>query len=161
MVKGSKVVQSSRFTKEIGGNNVHRIVQRTLRNKGVSLPEEVLREGVNTGYVKSGARVIDITKDIADAKRTVSSQLVDAVQEFFESSMISIRTIANILICGGGAEESSNTDIAPIANYVVEYMRRLSPDLQRIEMPTEVVDGEEVKVSPRLLNIKGAGVLAE
>lgn len=161
MVKGSKVVQSSRFTKEIGGNNVHRIVQRTLRNKGVSLPEEVLREGVNTGYVKSGARVIDITKDIADAKRTVSSQLVDAVQEFFESSMISIRTIANILICGGGAEESSNSDIAPIANYVVEYMRRLSPDLQRIEMPTEVVDGEEVKVSPRLLNIKGAGVLAE
>ena len=162
MVKGSQVIQSSRFTKEIGGNNVHRIVQRALRNKGISLPEEVLREGVNTGYVRSGSRTVDITEDIAEAKRTVSNQLVDAVQEFFESSMISIRTIANILICGGGAEESANENIAPIANYVVDYMRRLTPDLKRIEMPTSVsTDGIEEKLSPRLLNIIGAGILAE
>ena len=161
MVKGSQVVQSSRFTKEIGGNNVHRLVQRSLRNKGISLPDEVVREGVNSGFVKSGSRTIDITEEIAEAKRAVSTQLVDAVQEFFESSMISIRTIANILVCGGGAVESNNEKVHPIANYIIDYMRRLSPDLQMIEMPILNINGEMKKSSPRLLNIMGAGVLAE
>lgn len=161
MVKGSQVIQSSRFTKEVGGNNVHRLVQRSLRNKGISLPDEVVRDGVNSGFVKSGSRTIDISEEIAEAKKAVSTQLVDAVQEFFESSMISIRTIANILVCGGGAENPTNEDIEPISNYIVNYMRRLSPDIQLIELPTTIVDGEEKKVSPRLLNIIGAGILAE
>lgn len=161
LVKGSQVVQSSRFTKEVGGNNIHRLVQRSLRNKGIPLPDEVVREGVNTGYVRSGSRVVDISEDIAGAKRAVSNQLVDAVQEFFESSMISIRTIANILVCGGGAEESENDKITPISNYITEYMKRLSPDLKLIEMPEVNINGEIKKMSPRLLNITGAGILAE
>lgn len=162
IVKGSQVVQSSRFTKEIGGNNVHRLVQRSLRNKNVPLPDSVIREGVTTGFVKSGARTIDITEDIAEAKRAVSTQLVDGVQEFLESSMISIRTIANMLVCGGGATESTNSSIRPIADYMVDYMRRLSPDLQLIELPeVSNADGEMERVSPRLLNIIGAGILAE
>lgn len=162
MVKGSQVVQSSRFTKEVGGNNVHRLVQRSLRNKGISLPDEVVREGVNTGYVRSGSRTIDISEEIASAKSAVSTQLVDAVQEFFESSMISIRTIANILVCGGGAENPENDEIEPISNYIVNYMSRLSPDIKLIELPREVsAEGEIVRMSPRLLNIAGAGILAE
>lgn len=161
MVKGSQVVQSSRFTKEVGGNNVHRLVQRSLRNKGISLPDEVVRNGVNTGYVRSGSRSIDISEEIAEAKNAVSTQLVDAVQEFFESSMISIRTIANILVCGGGAEIPDNDEIEPISNYIVNYMRRLSPDIQLIELPTVISEGEEKKLSPRLLNIIGASILAE
>lgn len=162
IVKGNQVVQSSRFTKEIGGNNVHRLVQRSIRNKGVPLPDSVVREGVTTGFVKSGAKVIDITEDIAEAKRAVSTQLVDGVQEFLESSMIGIRTISNMLVCGGGAAESSNKNIRPIADYMVDYMRRLSPDLQLIELPSvRTADGDRVKISPRLLNITGAGILAE
>lgn len=158
MIRGSQIVQSSRFTKEIGGNNVHRLVQRSLRNKGISLPDEVVREGVNTGYVKSGSRSIDITEEIASAKQAVSNQLVDAVQEFFESSMISIRTISNILVCGGGAEVSSNKEIKPISDYIVNYMKRLSPDIKLVKIPE---DEEGIPVSSRLLNINGAGILAE
>jgi actin-like ATPase involved in cell morphogenesis len=162
MVKGSQVVQSSRFTKEVGGNNVHRLVQRSLRNRGISLPDEAVRDGVNTGSVRSGSRTIDISEDIASAKSAVSNQLVDAVQEFFESSMISIRTIANILVCGGGAEISENERIEPIANYIVNYMSKLSPDIKLIELPYEVTaDGDRERMSPRLLNIMGAGILAE
>lgn len=162
IVKGSQVVQSSRFTKEIGGNNVHRLVQRSLRNKNIPLPDSVIREGVTTGYVKSGARQIDISEDIAEAKKAVSTQLVDGVQEFLESSMISIRTIANILVCGGGATESSNPAIKPISDYMVDYMRRLSPDLKLIELPVvSGADGEKERLSPRMLNIIGAGILAE
>lgn len=158
MIRGSQIVQSSRFTKEIGGNNVHRLVQRSLRNKGISLPDEVVREGVNTGYVKSGSRSIDIAEEIASAKQAVSNQLVDAVQEFFESSMISIRTISNILVCGGGAEIAPNKEIKPISDYIVNYMKRLSPDIKLVKIPE---DEEGNPVSSRLLNINGAGILAE
>lgn len=158
MIRGSQIVQSSRFTKEIGGNNVHRLVQRSLRNKGISLPDEVVREGVNTGYVKSGSRSINIAEEIASAKQAVSNQLVDAVQEFFESSMISIRTISNILVCGGGAEVSSNKEIKPISDYIVNYMKRLSPDIKLVKIPED--EGGN-PVSSRLLNINGAGILAE
>lgn len=161
LVKGNQVVQSSRFTKEVGGNNVHRLVQRSLRNKGLSLPDSVVREGVNTGFVRSGSRTIDISSDIAEAKKAVSTQLVDAVQEFFESSMIGIRTIANILVCGGGAEKSENEEIQPISNYIVNYMSKLSPDIKLIELPKDIINGREVEVSTRLLNINGASILAE
>ena len=112
LVRGAQVVSSSLFTREIGGNNVHRLVQRTLRNRGISLPDSEVRKGCEVGYVMSGSRRIPIANELADAKKMVSRQLVDAVQEFFESSMISIRTISNILVCGGGAE-------APDVVYVV------------------------------------------
>lgn len=161
LVKGNKVVQSSRFTKEVGGNNIHRLVQRSLRNEGISLPDEIVREGVNTGFVKSGSRIVDISKEIADAKQAVSMQLVDAVQEFFESSMINIRTISNILVCGGGAELSENEKIQPISNYIVNYMRRLSPDIRLVNLPKVMVADKEETISPRLLNVIGAGILAE
>lgn len=161
MVKGSKVVHSSRFTKEVGGNNVHRLVQRSLRNRGISLPDEVVREGVNSGFVKNGSKMLDISEDISAAKNAVSNQLVDAVQEFFETSMISIRTISYILVCGGGAEASLNENIDPISNYIVRYMKKLSPNIELIKLPTVVSEAGRVTVSPRLLNIIGAGIIAE
>ena len=120
--------------------------------------EAIAAVGVNTGYVKSGSRSIDIAEEIASAKQAVSNQLVDAVQEFFESSMISIRTISNILVCGGGAEVSSNKEIKPISDYIVNYMKRLSPDIKLVKIPE---DEEGNPVSSRLLNINGAGILAE
>lgn len=161
MVKGAQVISTSRFTREIGGNNVHRLVQRSLRSEGITLPEGVVAEGCETGYVMSGSRQIDITKQIADAKQTVSNQLVDAVKEFFESSMVSIRTIANILVVGGGAETSSNPAIQPISTYITEYIKRLSPDIKLVEIPTEMKEDVETRLSPRMLNINGASILAE
>ena len=161
MVKGAQVISTSKFTREIGGNNVHRLVQRALRGRGISLPDSLVAEGCEKGYVKSGSRQIDITKEIAQAKQTVSRQLVDAIQEFFESSMIPIRTIANILVVGGGAENSPNEDIQPISTYITEYIKKLSPDIQQVEIPSEVKDGITSRLSPRMLNITGAGILAE
>lgn len=161
IVKGAQVISTSRFTREIGGNNVHRLVQRSLRMQGISLPDSLVAEGCETGFVRSGGRTIDITEDIESAKKTVSRQLVDAVQEFFESSMINIRTITNILVVGGGAEKGSNSSIHPLSTYITEYIQKLSPDIKRVDLPTEVMDGSITQISPRMLNILGAGILAE
>ena len=163
LAKGGQIVQNSRYSREIGGNNVHRRVQRDLKDRGISLPDSVIRKGVTDGYIMSGSRRIDITNEIESAKSAVSFQLVDSVQEFLESAMISVRTISNILVCGGGAEMSTtNPNIKPISDYIVSYMKRIAPDINTVEMPKVLSnDGNYVSLSPRLLNITGAGILAE
>lgn len=163
LAKGGQIVQNSRYSREIGGNNVHRRVQRDLKDRGISLPDGVIRKGVTDGYIMSGSRRIDITNEIESAKSAVSFQLVDSVQEFLESAMISVRTISNILVCGGGAEMSTtNPNIKPISDYIVSYMKRIAPDINTVEMPKVLSnDGNYVSLSPRLLNITGAGILAE
>lgn len=161
LAEGANVITSTRFTKEIGGNNVHQRVRRLLKDEGVVLNDRIVRKGTETGFVKSGAKTYDITAQINRAKSEVSNQLVDAVQEFFEDNMLPVQSINNLLICGGGAESSDNEDIKPIADYIEEYMLRLSPDIHLVELPNVVINGEEEKASPRLLNIIGAGILAE
>ena len=155
-------MQNSRYSRNIGGNNIHSRVRRELSNEGIYLTDEVLREGVTTGYVWSGSRKIDIIPYIERAKDAVSYQLVDSVQEFFESSMINTRTIANVLVCGGGAEESDNPNIRSLSSYIYTYMKKIAPDIKIVEIPSTVKsDGSLEKISPRLLNILGAGILAD
>ena len=159
---GSKVMQNSRFTIEIGGNNVHQRVRGLLKNKmGIELPDTVVRRGCESGFVKYGGRKVDIKDFIAEAKSDVSKSLINGVIQFFEANMIPIHTINNILGVGGGACESNIEGINPIADYVVEYITERSKYITRVEIPTHMVDGEERKISPRLLNIIGAGILAE
>ena len=160
LARGGQVVQNSRYTKEIGGNNIHRIVQRRLKEDGISLPDRVVRTGVNQGYIKSGSRSIDISKYIEEAKERVSRQLVDGIQEFFESSMISVRTISNVLVCGGGAEVPENENLKPVSEYILSYMKSIAPDVRLVDMPKVQYNGAEMRISPRLLNITGAGILA-
>lgn len=161
MAEGCNVVSSTRFTREIGGNNVHQRVRRLLKDANLALSDRIVRQGCETGFVKSGAKTFDIRKYIAKAKDDVSKQLVDAVQEFFEDSMIPVKSINNILICGGGAEDAGVEGIEPISRYIVDYMTRLSADIALVELPIVTVNGQKNRVSPRLLNVLGAGILAE
>ena len=154
LAKGNQIINSSRFTKEIGGNNVHQRVRRFLKNKGIVLSDAIIRKGCETGEIKSGSKLYDIKEEIAQAKNDVSKQLVDAVQEFFEDNMLPIKMINNILVCGGGAESSDGID--PISDYIVDFMTRLSPDVKLVDLP--VIDG--AKVSSRMLNILGASILS-
>lgn len=161
LARGANVVATTRFTREIGGNNVHQRVRRLLKDKGLALSDSIVRKGCEVGSVKNGNNVYDITPFIAKSKSDVSKQLVDAVQEFFEDNMLPIKSINNVLVCGGGAETSENENIEPIANYVIDYMTKLSEGIHLVELPKVVINGEEVSASPRLLNIIGAGILAE
>lgn len=158
MAKGSNIITSSRFTRAIGGNNVHRRVGKMLREKGINLPESAVREGVETGTIRSGSKVFEIKSEIAIAKRDVSKQLVDAVVEFFEDNMILMDSINNILICGGGAVESDVEGIEPIANYVTDFIIGISANISRVELPK---DENGNTISPRLFNVIGAGILSE
>lgn len=178
LVKGTNAITSSRFTREVGGNNVHQRVRRLMKQKGIPLSDTAAREGCEVGYVMSGARKQPIIEEIAQAKSDVSKQLVDAVQEFFEDNMIPIQSVTNLLICGGGAEESDVEGIEPIGKYIFEFMKGLSRDVNMVELPKvgesclvdflaqgqDDADLEAIKsrkMSSRMLNIIGAGILSE
>lgn len=156
LAKGGSIITSSRFTKEIGGNNVHRKVGKLLREKGIKISDASVRKGVETGVIRSGAKSYDIKKFIEVAKRDVSKQLVDAIKEYFEDTMFSVQDISNVLVCGGGAMTSPDGSIPPISDYITEFLRQLSPDIKQVDIPD---DGDK-KISPRLLNIIGAGIIA-
>lgn len=159
---GNKIMQNSRFTLEIGGNNVHQIVRGLLKQKeGIELPDNLVRKGCEKGFIMYGGKKVDIKDLIREAKSDVSKTLINGVIQFFESKMIPIHTINNILVVGGGACESDVEGINPISDYVVDYITQRSKYISRVELPKQIINGEESQISPRLLNIIGAGILAE
>lgn len=169
IVKDGKALQSSRFTVEIGGNNVHQIVRSKLKRKGIALPSSTVREGVETGVVKNGSRVVEIATEIAEAKDMVASQLVDAIQMFFEGTMYPVGMIEYVLTCGGGAEKGNVDGVKPMAEYLISYMKKLSPDMELVSdlveeykevgIKAKMPEGRE-QISPRMYNIIGANILS-
>ena len=162
IANGSKIVKSTRYTLNIGGNNVHQVARKAIKaSRGIFLKEEAFQTAMKTGYIKDGAKRISILREISDAKKEVSRQMVAGIQEFFESSMYPVRTISNLLVCGGGAESSNQEGIYPISTYLIGYMKRLSENIELVEYPKALVNGVETTLPPRLLNIIGAGIIAE
>lgn len=157
VVRAGKVVASSRFTRTTGGNNVHQTLRRMLKKKGISLKDTYAREGCETGYIYNGAEKVNIIADIDQAKTEVSRDLIDALVEYFESTMIEVQSITNIITVGGGSVESSVEGIYPISKYLVDYIKNLSPHINWVQLP-EMKNGK--KMDARMANVIGAGILA-
>lgn len=161
VVKDNKIIESTRHSIPRGGNNVLQIVRRKLRMElnGLDLPETVLMEGIMTGKVKDGARLVDITRFIDEAKDEVAKFLVQDTKAYFEEIEYPVRTIGRLICCGGGAvgiNEGSTTKA--LSEAVIGYLRKLSPYIELVELPKNS-DGEDI--SPRDLNVLGGSILAE
>lgn len=159
MSRGTKIVNTSRFTREIGGNNVHQRVRMLLKERGIQLSDKDVRNGTETGYITVGNSTMDITKFIAVAKADVAKQLIDALLEFFENAMIPVQSINNILVTGGGAEKSENEKISPLSDYVISFLADKSPNINIVEQPVFMENGDYTE-HPRMLNILGASIIA-
>lgn len=169
IVKDMKLVDGSRYSEETGGNQVFQKVNVELRKKfGKNFPEDSLRDACVTCNIKVGAREIDITREIDIARKEVSTKLSSAIRNYIESSNFSIYDIENILICGGGADACGGSS-KPLGDYLRENLSDWMSYSNFLEIPcqekvteengTEVI--EKVQISPRLLNIIGAGVLSD
>lgn len=171
VIRNGKLVQSSKYTIQTGGNNVYQQVRRQVMKQGMWLDEADIQRGVVTGVVRDGAKQVSIIDTVNQAKETVSQTLVAEVQDFLELTDTKLRSIGYILICGGGAmSESDVPEIHPLSERVFESIRKLSPNCGLVQIPTHVVtkeqpDGDikrvEEQISPRELNIVGASILAE
>lgn len=166
-----KLVQESRHSEETGGNQVFQKINTELRRKlGKNFPEDSLRKAAVSGTIKVGAREIDVRQEVAVAKKDIAAKLSVAIRNYIESSNFDVLDIENILICGGGADDCEVTDgMRPLGDYLKENLEVWMNYSNFLEIPYEdkivEVNGDEVvkkePISPRLLNIYGAGVLSE
>lgn len=169
IIKDKTLVDGSRYSEETGGNQVFQKINIELRKKiGKNLPEDSLREAAVSGKVKVGARLIDIVKEIEIARKDVATKLSTAIRNYIESSDFSIYDIENVLICGGGAD-ACGSNMKPLGSYLeddlkvwMSYSNFLEiPEQEKVVEENGVETIEKVQISPRLLNIIGAGVLSE
>lgn len=169
IIKDARLIDSSRYSEETGGNQVFQKINVSLRKKfGKNFPEDSLRESVVTGSIKVGAREIDIKNEIEVARKDVATKLSTSIRNYIESSDFSIFDIENILICGGGADDCGS-DMKPLGDYLkdnlkiwMSYSNFLNIPYQEVVVEEDGVERiVETKISPRLLNIIGAGVLSE
>lgn len=158
---GGKVISNARYTCDFGGNNVTQRVRRMLRNEGYTkLREDVFQRACETGYLKVGTNTIDIRDKIDTAKSEVATQLVNAIKDYMELGDVTIQDVSYLLVCGGGSEEPPESDMEPISNYLVRYLQNQSSGIKQVDLPTLMINGEQ-RVSPRLMNIIGAGIMSE
>lgn len=169
IIKGARLVDGSRYSESTGGNQVFQRVNIELRKKyGKNFPEDSLRDASVSGNIKVGAKLVDITKEIEIARKDVATKLSTAIKNYIESTDFSIFDIENILICGGGAD-ACGSEMKPLGDYLRDNLKLWMSYSDFLNIPTyerevEGVEGdyvERVQISPRLLNIFGAGVLSE
>lgn len=160
IIEEGKLVQATRFTMQIGGNNVHQRVRSMLLADGLELPDDIVKDAVERGWIKDGSKKVSITTQIGEAKNQVSRTIVSNVRNFFEATQYPIKKIEQMIVCGGGAVDSDIAGIHPLSEYLIQYMKKLSENISLVDLPKIEKDGEMEVLSPRVLNIYGAGVLA-
>lgn len=163
VVKGTETVDSTKSTTQIGGNNVIAFVRQGLIRKGITLPESVVEEGIRTGKVKDGSKVLNIAAGVAQSKDRVAYNLINEITSYFEANMFPLRTIENLLVVGGGSIPSEIEGVESLSTYLVNRLKEFSPNIELVPLPKEYLGKDETgsEMNPRLLNILGAGVLSE
>lgn len=173
IMKNNKLVQDSKHTITQGGNNVFALVKREVQMHGHDIDENDLREGIIKGYIKDGAKKIDIVEYVNKAKRAVAENIIHDLRLHLEALNTKLRSIGYIIVCGGGSMQDSDCEsIVPLSQQIVEEFKNYSPNCELVTLPKRVVtknnndeDGTSVRVeeqiSPRALNLIGASILAE
>lgn len=169
LIRENQLVQGSKYTISQGGNNVTALVRNKLMFEGLDVDDSSVRSGVISGFVRDGAKNIDITEHVDSAKLEVASKIVSSFEDYLNTLDIKMRSIGYILICGGGSQVGSAD--TPLSEAIITAVRRIAPNIGVLEIPSVVrkvrdVDTDEViekceQISPRMLNLIGAGVLAE
>ena len=181
IVENGQVVDNSKHTISIGGNNVRQSVRAKVKEKyGFKPNENDATQAIVSGILRDGSKKINILDIIDSAKQDVAVRLTNDIRDFFEEIMYNIRRIDNLLVCGGGTlsgtidkdtlidmgyKEESLID-RPISEILQEYISELAPNSTLVEMPKKKVkDSSGVEtletISPRMLNIEGASIIAD
>ena len=131
-VDKGKLVESSRTTIKLGGND---IISRTrnkynVRNK-TNLSEPVFKDILVNFEIGVGDTLVDISKLVESSKREVSRQLINEITLFFEAQNIDLKTFNLLLVVGGGALSNGNSKALSELIYkgVLDYI----PEIRLLE----------------------------
>lgn len=162
VAKGPKILPYTKFSAEIGGNNVHQNLRNLLKtNKSLNIDDIKARRASEVGVTKKGAIEIDVSKEVNMAREEIARKLKNEIVQFLESTDLNIQSISYVLVCGGGSESSVNDKLIPLSSYLVKFLKEQCQEISLVELPKEEDEnGNFVEMSPRLLNIIGASIMA-
>ena len=161
VVRENKLIGTTLKTINRGGNQVMQKVRTSIETEcdDLVLPETAVEQGIVDGFVKDGARKVDITEFINAARREVANQLTNDIRSYLERTEYPIRTIEKLLVCGGGAMGSDESKgIKSLSDLVLLYIRNVAPYVELIDLPIDTKTGEVI--SSRELNVRGASIIA-
>jgi len=163
VIEGMETIDSTRLTLPYGGNNIIARVKQALLSKNIQLPNKEIEKGVIEGKIKDGRNVINLAKSLAIFKTEVANTLIDGLTSYLEGNGYPVRSIENLLVVGGGSLASQVEGVESLSTYLVDRLKDFAPNIELVIFQDNVdEDGnQEVETNPRLLNVLGAGVLAE
>lgn len=163
VIEGMETIDSTRLTLPYGGNNIIARVKQALLSKNIQLPNKEIEKGVIEGKLKDGRNVINLAKSLAIFKTEVANTLIDGLTSYLEGNGYPVRSIENLLVVGGGSLASQVEGVESLSTYLVDRLKDFAPNIELVTFQDNVdEDGnQEVETNPRLLNVLGAGVLAE
>lgn len=163
VIEGMETINSTRLTLPYGGNNIIARVKQALLSKNIQLPNKEIEKGVIEGKIKDGRNVINLAKSLSIFKTEVANTLIDGLTSYLEGNGYPVRSIENLLVVGGGSLASQVEGVESLSTYLVNRLKDFAPNIELVTFQENLdEDGnQEVETNPRLLNVLGAGVLAE
>lgn len=153
LLKEGLVIERSKDTMKLGCRNVEATVHRLAAKKLGFKPENILQI-VKTGLAWEGATPRDVTKEIALARQTFAAEMKTEVQNYLETLAVDVRNLKGLLIVGGGAIGTTDTEgketVPAPSEYLKKYLKELAPEL--LLVPLNGFD-------PRRINLEGLKAL--
>lgn len=163
VIEGMETINSTRLTLPYGGNNIIARVKQALLSKNIQLPNKEIEKGVIEGKIKDGRNVINLAKSLSIFKTEVANTLIDGLTSYLEGNGYPVRSIENLLVVGGGSLASKVEGVESLSTYLVNRLKDFAPNIELVTFQDNLDENgnQEVETNPRLLNVLGAGVLAE
>lgn len=163
VIEGMETINSTRLTLPYGGNNIIARVKQALLSKNIQLPNKEIEKGVIEGKIKDGRNVINLAKSLSIFKTEVANTLIDGLTSYLEGNGYPVRSIENLLVVGGGSLASQVEGVESLSTYLVNRLKDFAPNIELVTFQENIDENgnQEVETNPRLLNVLGAGVLAE
>lgn len=156
-IKNLNPITSASASYPVGGNTIASLVAKYVHQEyGRALSREAATEAVLTGTIRSGAKRKDVSRQVNAARNEVAGTITANLRGTFEANRFAPDEFAYLLVIGGGAIKTEQTDptpdkaeeMEPIAESVVRQVRSFAPDIELLP----VKDG----INLRTLNIEGA-----
>lgn len=159
VVKNAKFVDKSGQTYKLGGNFVLDWIADGIRAKyGYDAEPDELQRSVETGKIRQGVELIDVSELVIEGKKEFAVKLVDMMQSYFTKIGMQPHTFVGVIVGGGGSMASVYTDekgetyitSQAMSEYIWDEFKHICPSVPVIAVSND----------PRHANITGLFIRA-
>lgn len=133
--KDLELLEVSKETFKLGGNNIEAEVKRKIKSNFGYVPDNI-QQVVQTCELENGTEVFDVSGVVTLAKEMYSDNMTNELLSYLETLNISIQQVKGVLTLGGGST-SSKVDgevvSPPVSEVLVDYLREDAPNISPVE----------------------------